>query len=53
MDPFTEDVIATTQAKTLRDKGAMQRANIGAQAAGSGAFGGSRQAVAEQNLLEM
>ena len=49
MDPFTEDVIATTQADIAR-QGAMQRANIGAQAAGSGAFGGSRQAVAEQEL---
>ena len=49
MSPFTEDVIATTQADIAR-QGQMQRANIGAQAAGSGAFGGSRQAIAEQEL---
>ena len=49
MSPFTEDVIASTQADIAR-QGQMQRNQIGAQAVGGGAFGGSRQAVAEQEL---
>jgi len=49
MNPFQEDVIAATQADIAR-QGQMQRNQIGAQAVGGGAFGGSRQAVAEQEL---
>ena len=48
-DPFVEEVIDTTEADTQR---AGDIAGIGAraQAVGSGAFGGSRQAVTEQEL---
>jgi hypothetical protein len=49
MDPFTESVIAQTQADIAR-QGAIQQGNIGARAASAGAFGGSRQAIAEQEL---
>ena len=49
MNPIQEDVIAATQADIAR-QGQMQRNQIGAQAVGGGAFGGSRQAVAEQEL---
>jgi len=49
MNPFTEDVIAATQADIAR-QGAIQQGNIGARAASAGAFGGSRQAIAEQEL---
>jgi len=49
MNPFTEDVIAATQADIAR-QGQMQQNQIGGQAVASGAFGGSRQAVAEQEL---
>ena len=49
MDPYMEDVIAQTQADIGR-QGQIQAQNIGAQAVRSGAFGGSRQAVAEQEL---
>ena len=49
MDPYMEDVIARTQADIGR-QGQIQAQNIGAQAVRGGAFGGSRQAVAEQEL---
>jgi hypothetical protein len=49
MNPFQEDVIATTQADIAR-QGDMERARLGAGAVSQGAFGGSRQAVAEQEL---
>ena len=49
MNPFTEDVIAATQADIAR-QGQMQQNQIGGRAVASGAFGGSRQAVAEQEL---
>tara|TARA_Y100001938_G_scaffold145683_1_gene222878 strand:- start:615 stop:1709 length:1095 start_codon:yes stop_codon:yes gene_type:complete len=49
MSPFTEDVIAATQADIAR-QGQMQQNQIGGRAVASGAFGGSRQAVAEQEL---
>ena len=49
MDPFMEDTIAATQRDIAR-QGDIQRANIGANAVSQGAFGGSRQAVAEQEL---
>ena len=44
MDPYTEDVIAATQADIAR-QGQMQQNQAQASAVGSGAFGGSRQAV--------
>ncbi len=48
-DPFVEDVIDTTLAEIRREG---DIANIGAraEAVGAGAFGGSRQAIAEQEL---
>ena len=49
MDPFLEDTIARTQADIAR-QGDIQRGKIGAGAVSQGAFGGSRQAVAEQEL---
>ena len=48
-DPFVEDVIDTTQRDIAR-QGDIERARINAQAVQAGAFGGSRQAVAEQEL---
>jgi len=49
MDPFTEQVIRQAEADIQR-QGDIERQRIGATAAGSGAFGGSRQAIAEQEL---
>ena len=49
MDPFTEDVIATTQADIAR-QGAMQQNQLGASAVGQGAFGGSRQGIAQGEI---
>ena len=49
MDPFTEDVIARTQ-QDIADKGAQQQLQAQAQAVGSGAFGGSRQAVLQGQI---
>lgn len=49
MDPYMEDVVAQTQADIAR-KGLIAQQGIGAQAASAGAFGGARQAVAEQEL---
>ena len=55
MDPFTEEVIAATQADIAR-QGRMQQNQLGASAAGAGAFGGSRQAIAQgeinRNILD-
>ena len=49
MNPFTEDVIARTQ-QDIADKGAQQQLQAQAQAVGSGAFGGSRQAVLQGQI---
>ena len=49
MDPYMESVIAQTQADIAR-QGDIQRQGINAQAVGAGAFGGSRQGIAEQEL---
>ena len=49
MDPFTEDVIATTQADIAR-QGAMQQNQLAAGAVGAGAFGGSRQGIAQGEI---
>ena len=48
-DPFVEEVVSTTQAD-LAQQANIERARIGGQAVQAGAFGGSRQAVAEQEL---
>ena len=49
MDPYTEDVIATTQADIAR-QGAMQQNQAQASAAGAGEFGGSRQGVMQGEI---
>ena len=49
MDPYMEDVIARTQAD-IADKGAQQQLQAQASAAGSGAFGGSRQAILQGQI---
>jgi len=49
MDPFTEQVIRQTE-RDIQRQGDIERQRIGAQAVRSGAFGGSRQAVADQEL---
>ena len=49
MNPFTEDVIAATQADIAR-QGAMQQNQLGASAVGAGAFGGSRQGIAQGEI---
>ena len=49
MNPFTEDVIAATQQDIAR-QGAMQQNQLAAGAVGAGAFGGSRQAVAQSEI---
>ena len=49
MNPFMEDVIATTQ-QDIADKGAQQQLQAQASAAGQGAFGGSRQAVLQGQI---
>jgi hypothetical protein len=48
-DPFVEQVIGAAETDIMR-QGDIERNRIGAQAVQSGAFGGSRQAVAEQEL---
>ena len=48
-DPFVEDVIDVTQADIQR-AGDINKIGERARAVGAGAFGGSRQAVAEQEL---
>jgi hypothetical protein len=49
MDPFTEDVIRATEADIAR-QGAMQQNQLGAGAVGAGAFGGSRQGIAQGEI---
>ena len=49
MNPFMEDVIATTQ-QDIADRGAQQQLQAQASAAGQGAFGGSRQAVLQGQI---
>ena len=49
MNPFMESVIQQ-QYQDIQRQGDIQRGNIGANAVAKGAFGGSRQAVAEQEL---
>jgi hypothetical protein len=49
MDPFTEQVIRQAEADIQR-QGDIERQRIGAGAVQAGAFGGSRQAIAEQEL---
>jgi len=49
MDPYMEDVVQRAQADIAR-QGEVQAQGIRGRAVGQGAFGGSRQAVAEQEL---
>lgn len=49
MNPYTEDVIRQSEADISR-MGKIQEQGLRAQAVGAGAFGGSRQAVAEREL---
>ena len=49
MDPYMEDVIARTQ-QDIADKGRQQQNQAQASAVGSGAFGGSRQAVLQGQI---
>jgi hypothetical protein len=49
-DPFVEEVIDTTLAD-IRRQSNIERGRIGAEGVSQGAFGGSRQAVAEQELF--
>ena len=51
MDPFVEDVIARTQ-QDIADKGVQQQKQLGSTAVGSGAFGGSRHAIAQGQLAK-
>src|SRR6056300_383170 len=46
MDPYTEDVIQR-QYQDIAEQGAKQQATLGAQSVGQGAFGGSRQGIAQ------
>ena len=49
MSPFTEDVIATTQADIAR-QGQMQQNQLARNVISQGAFGGSRQGVAQAEI---
>ncbi len=49
MNPFTEQVIRQTE-RDIQRQGDIERQRIGAGAVRAGAFGGSRQAVADQEL---
>ncbi len=49
MDPYTEDVIAATQADIAR-QGQMQQNQASAGAVGAGAFGGSRQGIQQAEI---
>ena len=49
MDPYMEDVIQQ-QYEDIAEQGAKQQAQLGAQSVGAGAFGGSRQAIAQGEI---
>jgi len=49
MDPYEQGVVDQVM-RDLARQGEIQKQSIGAQAVGAGAFGGSRHAVAEQEL---
>jgi len=49
MDPFTESVIAAQQADIAR-QGQIQQNQLGGTAVGAGAFGGSRQGIAQAEI---
>ena len=49
MDPYTEEVVSAVE-RDIQRQGDIERQRIGAGAVQSGAFGGSRQAIAEQEL---
>ena len=50
MDPFQEDVIQQ-QYDDIAEQGRAQLSDFGQRAAGAGAFGGSRQAIAEGEII--
>ena len=50
MNPFQEDVIQQ-QYDDIAEQGRAQLTNFGQRAAGAGAFGGSRQAIAESEII--
>ena len=50
MDPFQEDVIQQ-QYDDIAEQGRAQLSDFGQRAAGAGAFGGSRQALAESEII--
>jgi F0F1-type ATP synthase membrane subunit c/vacuolar-type H+-ATPase subunit K len=49
MNPFMEDVIQK-QYQDIADQGAKQQTQLGASAVGAGAFGGSRQGIAQGEI---
>lgn len=49
MDPYTEEVVSAVE-RDIQRQGDIERQRIGAGAVQAGAFGGSRQAIAEQEL---
>jgi hypothetical protein len=49
MDPYLEDVVQQQYAD-IAEQGAVQQNQLGASAVGAGAFGGSRQAVAQGQI---
>jgi len=51
MDPYLDDVIQQ-QYKDIADQGVQQQKQLGSTAVGSGAFGGSRHAVAQGQLAK-
>ena len=51
MNPYLDDVIQQ-QYKDISDKGVQQQKQLGSTAVGSGAFGGSRHAVAQGQLAK-
>ncbi len=48
-NPFTQQVVDTTLAD-IADQGARQQAQLGASSVGQGAFGGSRQGIAQADI---
>ena len=50
MDPFQEDVIQR-QYDDIAEQGRAQLSDFGQRAAGAGAFGGSRQGIAESEIV--
>mgnify|MGYP000061875426 FL=1 len=49
MDPYMDEVVQSAM-EDIQRQGDLERQRVGAQAVSAGAFGGSRQAIAEQEL---